>query len=121
MPDGPDDPHTWPGATLVVRGGRRDVEHLTRVMARDGTWSVMSQPGVTFEGFAASVRNGIVRRTSVRAVHDAGGTLVPSRTGDAPPYHCDLSGLTAAALDAILEPEEPNPVPASSRWRGNPR
>jgi len=51
-------------------------------------------------------------------VRDAGGTLKPSRGSGAPPYHCDLVGLTAAAFDAILSPEERNPIPAPERWRG---
>lgn len=117
----PNDPRTWPDATIVVRGGTRDVEHLANVMTRDGSWSVVSEPNTPFEVLARSVRNGTVRRTSVRRVLAAGGRLVPTRGPDAPPFHCDLSGLTAGAFDAILGAAEPNPVPAKDRWRGNNR
>jgi hypothetical protein len=88
----PNDPRTWPDATVVVRSGTRDIEHLANVMTRDGSRSVISEPGVPFEVLARSVRNGTVRRTSVRQVLAAGGRLSPTRGFDATPFHRDLSG-----------------------------
>jgi hypothetical protein len=117
----PWNPGTWPAATIVIRGGTRDLEHLANVATRDGSWSVISAPGIPFGVLARSVRNGTVRRTSVRRVLAAGGRLTPSRGSETPPFHCNLSRLTPAAFDAILGPEEPNPVRATDRWRGNER
>lgn len=112
------DSDAWPDTTIVVRGGRRDVVHLAGVMTRDGAWSVMSEPGLSFEVLCASVRHGTVRQTTLGQVRDAGGSLTRSSDLGAPPYHCDLSGLTVAGFDAILSPEERNPIPAPERWRG---
>jgi hypothetical protein len=112
------DSDSWPDATLVIRGGRRDAIHLANVMTRDGSWSVVSEPGLSFGALCASVRHGTVRRTTLGQVREAGGSLTPSRAAGAPPHHCDLVGLTAAGLEAILGPEEQNPIPARERWRG---
>ena len=108
----------WPDATIVVRGGRRDVIHLANVMTRDRSWSVVSEPGLSFGVLCASVRHGTVRQTTLGQVREAGGSLMPSHSSGPPPYHCDLADLTAAAFDAILSPEERNPIPAPERWRG---
>jgi hypothetical protein len=115
---GSTDPDTWPDATIVVRGGRRDVIHLANVMTRDGAWSVVSEPGLSFGVLCSSVRHGTVRQTTLGQVREAGGSLTPSHGSGAPPYHCDLAGLTAVGFDAILSPEVRNPFPASERWRG---
>ena len=109
---------SWPDATIVVRGGRRDVIHLANVMTRDGAWSVVSEPGLSFRVLCASVRHGTVRRTTLGQVREAGGSLMPSHGSGAPSYHCNLAGLTATAFDAILSPEARNPIPAPERWRG---
>ena len=87
-------------------------------MTRDGVWSVMSEPGLSFEVLCASVRHGTVRHTTLGQIREAGGSLTRSSGLGAPPCHCDLSGLTAAGFDAILGPEERNPIPAPERWRG---
>jgi hypothetical protein len=87
-------------------------------MTRDGSWSVVSEPGLSFRVLCANVRHGKVRRTTLGRVRAAGGSLTPSREPGAPPYHCDLAGLTAAGFEAILGPEEQNPIPARERWRG---
>ena len=79
-------------------------------MTRDGTWSVVSEPGLSFRVLCASVRHGTVRRTTLGQVREAGGSLMPSHGSGAPSHHCDLVGLTAAAFDAILSPEERNPI-----------
>lgn len=115
---GTTDSNVWPESTIVVRGGRGDVIHLANVMTRDGSWSVVSEPGLPFGVLCASVRHGTVRHTTLGQVREAGGALVPSRGSNSPPYHCDLVGLTPGVFDAILSPEERNPVPASERWRG---
>ena len=106
-----------------VRHPRRHegVEHLANVMTGHGSWSVISEPGVSFAELAKGVRNGTVRRTTVREVLAAGGQLTPTPGGDAPPYHCDLTGLTTEAFDFILGAQEPNPVPPKERWRGENR
>ena len=115
------DPRTWPDSTIVVRGGVNALEELRDALQASGGISVISRPGVPFEKLAASVRNNQVRRTTVRAVLDAGGQLVPTFGSDEPPDHCDLFGLTAEKLDSILSASEPNPVPKDERWRGAPR
>ncbi len=115
----PEDTRTWPLGTIVVRGGLRDVVHLAKVMTRDGSWSVVAHPGATFEMLCASIRHGTIRRTTVGRTRAAGGWLTPSDTLDGPPFHCELGDLTPATFDAILGPEEPKPVPKSSRWRGD--
>src|SRR3990170_2272217 len=84
---------------------------LRDTLRRDGSWSVISQPGLRFEVLASSVRNNQVRRTTAGAIMELGGSLIADRSGDAPPYHCHLSGLTPEQLDSILEPPERNPVP----------
>ena len=112
----PDDPRTWPDVTLVVRGGLGTLEDLARTLRRDGSWSVISAPGVPIEALAASVPNNRLRRTTVRAVLRVGGTLRPTRGRGGPPYHCGLAGLTAEAFGRILRPPEPNPVPVGKRW-----
>ena len=102
--------------TVVIRGGAGGVDALRDALRRDGTWSVISQPGLGFETLAASVRNNQLRTTTVRAILAVGGTLVPDLSGDGPPYHCELSGLTPEQLDSILKPAERNPVPLTKRW-----
>src|SRR3972149_7941327 len=49
-------------------------------------------------------------------IMELGGSLIADRSGDAPPYHCHLSGLTPGQLESILEPPERNPVPVHRRW-----
>ena len=114
------DPRTWPGATVVVRGGVNTLEEITGALLRSGGFSVVSRPGVAFEELAASVRNNRVRRTTVRLVLGAGGWLVPTHEPDEPPNHCNLLGLTAEELDSILWAPQFNPVPREKRWRGTP-
>lgn len=116
--DGSTNSDAWPDATLVVRGGRRDLTHLANVMTLDGSWSVVAEPGLSLGVLCASVRHGTVRQTTLGQVRATGGSLRKSRGSGAPPYHCDLVGLTAGVFDAILRPEERNPVPVSERWRG---
>jgi len=111
----------WPDATVVVRGGSRDVVHLGHVGTRDGAWSVVSQPGMTFDHLCRGVRHGTARRTTLGQIREAGGQLTPSPTPDTPPYHCDVTGLTVATFDAILGPEERNPIAPQHRWRGTGR
>ncbi len=76
------------------------------------------EPGSPFGFLCASVRHGTVRHTTLGEVRASGGAVIPSRGSGTPPYHCDLVGLTAAGFDAILSPDERNPIPAQERWRG---
>ena len=108
------DPATWPADTVVVRcGSAQGVHELTERLSRDGSWSVFTGAGVEFLELARSCRNNQVRRTTVGAILNAGGSLRPSA---GPPHHHDLYGLTPQQFDAILGPSEPNPVPKSDRW-----
>lgn len=109
-------PDPWPPTTVVIRGGVGGADALRDTLRRDGSWSVISQPGLRFEVLASSVRNNQIRRTTAGAVMELGGSLIADRSGDAPPYHCHLSGLTPEQLDSILEPPERNPVPVHRRW-----
>jgi hypothetical protein len=120
MPIDIGEPLSWPEATIVVRGGVNLLEELRSALQRSGGVSVVSRPGVTFEALAASVRNNRLRRTTVGRIRDAGGWLVPTDELEEPPNHCNLFGLTADELDAILSEPEVNPVPRELRWRGTP-
>ncbi len=112
-----EDPSIWPATTLVIRGGEMGADGLRETLRRDGRWSVISEPGVSFTHLAASVRNNRVRSTTLQAVYRLGGKLEVARTRHGPPYHCDLSGLTPEQFDSILGPAEPNPVPRHERWK----
>jgi hypothetical protein len=120
MPIDSGDPRSWPDTTVVVRGGVNLLEEIRSALQRSGGFSVVSRPNVTFEELAASVRNNRLRRTTVGHVRDAGGRLVPTDEPEEPPNHCNLFGLTADELDAILSEPEVNPVPQELRWRGTP-
>jgi hypothetical protein len=115
--DDPKDPSEWPPATIVIRGGVGGVEALREALHGQGGWSVVAGPGLSLYALAGSVRNNQLRRTTVAAVLALGGSVTVDLTGDAPPYHCDLTGLTPKQLDSILEPTEPNPVPLEERWK----
>lgn len=110
----PTDPATWPTPTIVVRCGNvQGAQELADRLSRDGSWSVFTGPGVSLWELARSCRNNKIRRTTVEAILAAGGSL---RASPGPPYHHDLSGLTAQQFDAILSLPEPNPVPKADRW-----
>jgi hypothetical protein len=111
------DPTTWPDATIVVRGGIGGVKDLRTTLEADGCWSVRSRPGVTFEALAGAVVNNQVRRTTVQAALALGATITPTDAPGDPPYHCDLSRLTAEQFDSILGAPELNPVPKDQRKR----
>lgn len=120
MPTDSGDPRSWPDATIIVRGGVNLLEEIRSALQLSGGISVVSRPDVTFEALAASVRNNRLRRTTVGQVRDAGGRLVSTDEPEEPPNHCNLFGLTADELDAILSEPEVNPVPKALRWRGTP-
>lgn len=114
----------WSAATSSSGRLRGRVRCFMRLLAwheadvSSANGPVVSEPGLSFRVLCASVRHGTVRRTTIGQVREAGGSLMPSHGSDAPSYHCDLVGLTAAAFDAILSREEQNPIPAPERWRG---
>jgi len=108
-----DDPASWPDETVIVRGGASTVDDLRDRLARDGSWSVSAAPGVPFARLAGSVRNSLVRTATLGALRISGGSIRPT---SGPPYHCDLRGLTAEQLDAILGDPVPNPAPREARW-----
>jgi hypothetical protein len=115
MPVNPHDPATWPADTIVVRcGSAQGVQELADRLSRDGVWSVYTGPGIPFAELARSCRNNQVRRTTVGAILEAGGSLHPT---SGPPHHHDLYGLTPHQFDAILGVPEPNPVPKLDRWQ----
>jgi hypothetical protein len=109
----PNDPASWPAATVVVRCGIGDAHDLEERLSRDVAWSVFTDPSVDFADLAASCRNNRVRRTTVGEVLAAGGSL--ERT-EGPPHHHDLRGLTPEAFHSILGGPELNPVPLAERW-----
>jgi hypothetical protein len=110
----PTNPATWPRDTPVVRcGTARGVAELAERLARDGTWSVFTGPGIDFIDLARSCPNNRIRRTTVGAILTAGAWL---RASVGPPNHYDLGGLTPARFDAILGEPEPNPVAVEDRW-----
>lgn len=109
----PHDPSSWPASLVVRCGGVRGAPELAERLTRDGSWSVFTGPNVSLSELARSCRNNQVRRTTVQAVLEAGGSLRPS---PGPPHHHDLFGLTPEQFDAILSAPEPNPVPKLERW-----
>jgi hypothetical protein len=75
----PHDPATWPADTIVVRcGSARGVQELAERLSRNGARSVFTGVGVPFAELVRSCRNNQVRRTTVDAILEAGGTLRPS-------------------------------------------
>ena len=79
----------------------------------------VATPVMVLSSIPMSPSNGpppVIRRTTAGAIMELGGSLIADRSGDAPPYHCHLSGLTPEQLDSILEPPERNPVPVHRRW-----
>lgn len=109
----PSDPRTWPDATIVVRGGEGKVKMLAKQQDVDGSWSVQSDPGASWDQLARAVPQAFVRTTSLSAVRALGGWLVWSHHGPGD-YHCDLFGLTPAQLDSILGDAARNPRYAES-------
>ena len=108
------DPTTWAPHSLVVRcGSSQGVHELHQRLARDGTWSVYTGPGIDFVELARSCPNNRVMRTTVAAVLAAAGSL---RASAGPPHHHDLWGLTPERFDAILGEPVPNPVAVEDRW-----
>ena len=110
----PRDPTTWPPHAIVLRcGSIQGEQELAERLSRDGSWSVFTGPTVPYFELARSCRNNQVRRTTLKAVLAAGGSL---RASPGPPHHHDLFGLTPQQFDAILSQPEPNPVPTQDRW-----
>jgi hypothetical protein len=106
---------TWPADTIVVRcGSAHGIHELAERLSRDGSWSVFTGAGVSFIELARSCRNNQIRRTTVGAILEAGGSL---RRSPGPPHHHDLYGLTPEQFDAILDVSEPNPVAKPDRWK----
>jgi hypothetical protein len=99
----------------VLRGGKGGLADLVATLADDGGWSVESSPGVALEDLAAELPHGHIRRTTIGHVRDRGGTLAFTPVIPMQRFHCDLYGLTAEALDEILEEPIPNPVPKGAR------
>ena len=71
-------------------------------------------PGFRSLNWSAPAATTQVRRTTVGAILNAGGSL---RRSSGPPHHHDLYGLTPQQFDAILSLVEPNPVPKPDRWK----
>lgn len=70
--------------------------------------SVNSAPGMSVEELAVGVRNSQVGSTTVGAIRQAGGDVVPSPTpGNA--AHCTLCGITPAQAETLFTPTTPNP------------
>jgi hypothetical protein len=114
---------TLPDDALVVRGGQNLPENFVQGSAvsvkADGTLqgvSVNSAPGLTVEELTAAdpgtgypgILNNRVGVTTVGAVHEAGGAVVPSPTRTNP-HHAILSGLTPELASRLFQPTIPNP------------
>jgi hypothetical protein len=103
----------WPDQTIVLRGGIGDAQDLARRRSPVGRWSVFASPGQPMTTLARSVPHNRLRMTTLGLIRSGGGHLVVT---PGPPYHCEVSGLTAIQLDAILGPPVLNPVPPRERW-----
>ncbi|MGN0402067.1 MAG: RHS repeat-associated core domain-containing protein [Acetatifactor sp.] len=99
----------------VVRGGTCRAEQFTNgsgvTTGSDGKLngvSVSSGNGLTIEELSAGDPHGKVGVTTVGAIRDIGGDVVPSPSSNNP-YHCTLSGITAEQAESLFTPVIQNP------------
>jgi hypothetical protein len=112
-----------PDDALVVRGGQNFPENFVKgsgvTVGAGGTLegvSVNSAPGATVEELTAPIPEtaypGILNRqvgvTTVGAIRECGGTVVPSPTRTNS-YHATLSGLTPEQASQLFRPTILNP------------
>jgi hypothetical protein len=112
-----------PDDALVVRGGQNFPENFVKgsgvTVGAGGTLegvSVNSAPGATVEELTAPISetaypgilNNQVGVTTVGAIRECGGTVVPSPTRTNS-YHATLSGLTPEQASQLFRPTILNP------------
>jgi len=99
----------------VVRGGTCRAEQFTNgsgvTTGSDGKLnkvSVSSGNGLSIEELSAGDPHGKVGVTTVGAIRDLGGDVVPSPSATNP-YHCTLFGITAEQAESLFTPVIINP------------
>jgi hypothetical protein len=112
-----------PDDALVVRGGQNLPENFERgsgiTVEAEGVLrgvSVNSAPGATLEELTRAnpdtgypgILNNQVGVTTVGAIRECGGTVVPSPTRTNP-HHATLDGLTSEQASRLFRPTIPNP------------
>jgi hypothetical protein len=100
---------------IVVRGGLNTAD---RISSGTGVWtdssglvhdvSVNSANGVSLPDLAAGIKNNQIGVTTVGDIRAAGGSVKPDPI-PGNPYHCLVSGISAAALSGLLQPPIANP------------
>jgi RHS repeat-associated protein len=104
-----------PNDALVCRGGTCTAERFEKgsgvsldAEGRLQSVSVQSRPGATFEELTQAIPHPQVGVSTVGAVREAGGNVVPSaRRGN--PHHATLQGITPKQAERLFTPTRPNP------------
>ena len=112
-----------PDDALVVRGGQNLPENFVKgsgvTVGPDGTLqeiSVNSAPDLTAQELTAAlpetgypgILNNQIGVTTVRAIRESGGTIVPSPTRTNP-HHANVSGLSPEQASRLFLPTILNP------------
>jgi len=101
-----------PDEALVVRGGRNLPEDIARGIATHPAGvtgvSAEAREGLGVVDLARTIPHGSVGVTTAGAIRAAGGDVV--RTAGRSRNHVTVTGLTPAALSALLTPTTPNPA-----------
>ena len=101
-----------PDDALVVRGGQNRPEDLQRRLGTHPSgvtgWSVESAAGAPLEQLASAIPHGRIGVTTVGAVRQAGGDVIPT-TGQSI-HHATLTGLTPDEASRLLTPTIANPT-----------
>lgn len=96
---------------IVVRGGRNRPEDIRRSMGThpSGVTGISGEcgDGVSVQELSASIPQGQVGVTTVRAVRKAGGEVI--RTSGRSQFHATLTGLTPDQISLLLNPTISNP------------
>lgn len=71
--------------------------------------SVTAASGRTLAELSAFLPHRDVGRTTVGAIRQAGGTVVPDGRGPKNPFHCLIHGISPAQAETLFTPTVPNP------------
>ena len=100
---------------IAARGGLNNPENFTNGsgVTTDANGllngvSVNSANGASLGDLSQGIPNGQVGSTTVGAIRDAGGDVVPAPT-DANPNHAIMSGIDANTASGLFQPTVPNP------------
>ncbi len=101
---------------LVVRGGLNTPDRIihgsgviTDAIGNVYGVSANSFPGLSVFQLVVGLMNKFIGVTTVGAIHGLGGSITATPSPDNP-YHSTVSGISANALSALLQPHIPNPA-----------